>query len=450
LAEAFRGLFLLAVQTPMMNWNRSITALVFSFFACSRTHQPVVARSYIDSLLSHYSQPAILRSNEVEIEFWRNRIKSGDPGGTLTEKYAQARLMRFHLLGDVRDLREADSLYQGLYQSAPRPDNALILGLTRILLLKEQFDSAEELIRELQQRDSLSVEDQESLWSCQFDRLFACGQYDSASRILNRMRAKLDYPYFFRLSRMEDMEGSSDSSIYHLLIAGERAKTNDFLKQFALSRAADLYAQEGVWVKARGLYSVCLSLNPSDFHSLLGLGRIVLLKDGDDRLADQIFQFVRQQFHGPDPLFQLQELALSLQDSVLARRYAEEFAREASDSSQGNRYGRQLVDLYTGILDNPSKAERIAAAETRNRANPAAFAWYAWSLFRNRKTQLAISVYQKQVSGRHLEALESFWMAKFLRVSGREKEANALFNSAQKNRFSLGPERLKDLENELN
>src|SRR5438093_12554285 len=112
-------------------------------------------------------------------------------------------------------------------------------------------------------------------------------------------------------------------------------------------------------------------------------------------------------------------------------------------------YNKYLIDLYTGILHDPAKAEAIAKKELENRNTPQTYAWYVWSLFANNKKEEAYNTYEKFVSGKPLEGLELYWMGKLMQGLNKGYNAQQFFKAAEKNKYDLSPNKAKDLEKTL-
>ena len=133
-------------------------------------------------------------------------------------------------------------------------------------------------------------------------------------------------------------------------------------------------------------------------------------------------------------------------DTLLQEKYAKAFEARVTDPVYGNMYNKYLIELYTGILQEPGKAETLTARELGNRATPQTYAWRAWSLFANNKQQEAYAVFEKEVSGKPLEGLELYWMGKMMRGLGKGYNAGEFFKAAYKNKYDLSPGMVKDLE----
>jgi hypothetical protein len=131
------------------------------------------------------------------------------------------------------------------------------------------------------------------------------------------------------------------------------------------------------------------------------------------------------------------------------KKYAQMFADIAGDSIYETMYNKYLIELYTGILYDPAKAEAIAKYEISNRATPQTYAWYAWCLYFNNKKDKASKVYKEHVSGKPLEGIELFWMGKMMKGLGKGYNANEFFKAAEKNRYDLSPSMMKNLDDNL-
>ncbi|HQV01833.1 MAG TPA: hypothetical protein PLO59_11760, partial [Bacteroidia bacterium] len=115
----------------------------------------------------------------------------------------------------------------------------------------------------------------------------------------------------------------------------------------------------------------------------------------------------------------------------------------------GNMYNKYLVELYTGILNDPAKAAATAKKDIANRATPQTYAWYVWALYCNNKTAEAEKIYQQYVSGKPLEGLELYWMGKYMHGQGKGYNAQQFFKAAYKNRYDLSLAMVRDLEKDL-
>jgi hypothetical protein len=142
-------------------------------------------------------------------------------------------------------------------------------------------------------------------------------------------------------------------------------------------------------------------------------------------------------------------MAQSRGDKILEKRYASEFVAKATDPQYGKMYTKYLIEIYTGIVHEPAKAESLGKEELNNRATPQTYAWYAYSLFENNKKEDAYKVFQQHVSGEPLEGLELYYMGKMMKGLGKGYNAREFFKAADKNKYDLSPDMAKSLESSL-
>ncbi len=421
------------------------TYLAITIFTSCNKRSKVVDDGYVDSLFSHYTLPTQVKDNETDMQFWKNRIDPKQARQVNESKYASALIIRFHQFGDIGDVKEAESIYKRINKTYNNTSPGPFVALTSSAMLQHHFIQADTL---LQKAKKLGI-DGFTNNTLSFDVNFELGQYSNAVFYLNQLKRDKDYSYYFRRSKYDHFNGNIDSAISSMMKAADLAKTNTVLKGIALSNAGDLYVHAGELQKAADVYKQCIHLNSVDFHSIMGLGWIALVHDRNDTLAEKIFKFVQTKNKLPDPLFKLYQMAQGRGDKVLEKKYATEFVSKATDTIYGKMYNKYVIEIYTGILKDPAKAENLARNELTNRATPQTYAWFAYSLFENNKHDEAYKVFQQHVSGQPLEGLELYYMGKMMKGLGKGYNAGEFFKAADKNKFDLSPDMAKDLATEL-
>ena len=258
-----------------------------------------------------------------------------------------------------------------------------------------------------------------------------------------------DYGYNFRRAKLAHYKGEVDTAIAAMQRAAQLAAGSVSLMQAALSNEADLNLHNGNLQRANELYVQSIRLSATDLHSIMAIGWIALVNDKNDSLAEKIFRFVQSKTKAPDAVFKLTQLADARGDSAMQKKYAREFVTIATAPVYGNMYNKYLLELYTSILNEPAKAEAMAARELLNRTTPQTYAWYVWALYSNNKTAEAENIYKQHVSGKPLEGLELYWMGKYMQAQNKGYNAKEFFKAANKNRYDLSPSMVKDLKNAL-
>lgn len=422
----------------------SACLLVF-IFSCNNDRGKTVDKTFIDSLIGHYALPPAIKANEDEMQFWKSRINPGLPGLVNESKYASTLITRFQQFGDIRDVKMADSIMRKVSAEFNDKEPGPLLALVRYSILQHRFTEANAF---LQKAHAAGLKKYESL-TTSFDVDFEMGRYANAALAVRQLQPEADYGYYFRKSKMEHFHGKMDSAIQSMLKAAQLAESSAYLKGVALSNAADLYIHAGELKKAKELYVQCIKINSADYHSILGLGWIALVYDKNDSLAEQLFRFVDTKNKLPEAVFKLYQMAQGRGDSILASSYAKRFVARATDTVYGNMYNKYLIEMYTGLLHEPAKAQALAKKELENRATPQTYAWYAWSLFSNNNVTEAYKTFEMNVSARPLEGLELYWMGKLMQGLGKGYNAQAFFKEAYKNYYDLSPAIEMDLGKSL-
>jgi hypothetical protein len=422
------------------------TATLFSILtiisACRHSDKAIINPGYIDSLITYYSPSPQSRANSSDIDFWGKRIDSLPDNFVNGPQYAAALSLRFHLYGDIRDLIKSDSLVRQSNEANREKEPGIFRSLASLAMLRHQFIEADSFLQRAIRIEGSGLPNVFTGFDIAFER----GDYRKAAALLSSLSKGNSYGYLFRRSKYEHYDGSLDTAIACMKKAADKASNSNYLKQAALSNAADLCIHKGLLREASDLYKQSITIDAADFHSIAGLGWIALVHDKNDSLATAIFRFVQKHQRSPDVLLKLEQAAEVADDRLLQRKYAFEFAQQAGDSIYGHMYSKYLIDLYTGILDDPAKAVELAKQETISRPTPQVFAWYAWSLFCNNEQSTAYNIFKQLVSGKPLEGLELYYMGKMMLGMNKRYNAQEFFKAAYKNRYDLSPARQEELE----
>ena len=366
-----------------------VCCLYFFLSSCTHKDTPTVNPEFVDSLITRYSPTRLAITTDSNLAFWKKRMDSLPDNFVNGPKYASVLSSRFHLFGNIKDLLTADSLMKRSNEANQEKEPGIFRTLASFALLQHQFQQADIFLKRAIQIEGHTIPNT----YLEFDIAFETGQYAKASGLLISLEKDKSYAWLFRKSKYEHYDGSLDSSISNMLQAATKAADNKYLKQAALSNAADLSIHKGDISSACNLYLQSINIDATDFHSIMGLGWIALVHDKNDELAEKIFQFVHQHHSSPDALLKLNQVAEARGDNKLQQKYAAEFAQLASDKMYGNMYSKYLIDLYTGILNNPGQAVLLAEQETYSRPTPQVYAWYAWSLFCNNQKAVVFLCY---------------------------------------------------------
>ena len=417
-------------------------ALVIVLASCHSVTSPAVDAKYADSLISHYSPNRIVEDN---LAFWQKRMEDRPDDFVNGPEYAAALISAFRQSGDISQLIKADSLVNKTNEANAGREPGNWRGLANLAMMRHQFSQPADYLKQAVAIEGNSVPNA----FLDFDISFESGNYSRAKGLLEQLKRGNDYGYLFRRSKYEHYKGSLDSAIACMRLAAEKAGNNRTLKQLALSNAADLYMHNAGITEAVDLYRESLQLNSCDLHSITGLGWVALVYDGNDSLAERLFQFVHLRSNSPDILLKLSQLEGYRRNAARQKEYASQFVKIVTDSVYGKMYNKYLIDLYTGILPDPQRAIKLSLEEVNDRPTPQSWAWYAWSLYSNKEYDKALNIYKGSVSGKPLEALELYYMGRMMQGMEKSYNAHEYFSAAWKNKYDLDPQKLEIIKKGL-
>jgi len=418
-------------------------ALLSIISSCNKNTGPVANTKFVDSLLANYNLSQVQDINAKDVIFWKTKLDNAKVGYVEAQQYAGNLATRFHLYGDIKDLKTADSILHWINQLYKEQDAGPLRTLAGYAILQHRFHDAYEYV---QKAIALGSE-RYSSELLNFDAAFELGQDELAKNILAKVKQDNEYGYFFRLSKLKHLEGELDSSIAAMKKAIELSGNSIGLRQAAISNTGDLYMHAADPVNANKYYMESIRLDASDLHSIMGIGWIALVHDKNDSLAERIFKFVQAKTKSPELLLKLAQVAEQRKDSISEKKYTDEFVSIVSDSIYGNMYNKYLIDLYTGFLNEPGKAVVIAERELTNRVSAQTYSWYVYSLYKNNQKEKALTLYDKYVSGKPLEGLELYYMGKMMKEAGKGYNAEQYFKAAYKNRYDLSPAKQAEIDN---
>lgn len=428
-----------------MRTNFFVLIITVIFFSCNKKNEAVVDAVFTDSLIKNYSASPQYIATEGNYEFWKKRMDSLPDNYVNGPKYAGALSAYFHITGNVEYLVKADSLIQESILAYKDREPGLNNTLAYLAIKQHQFNRADSLLKV-----AVLAEGQTKANAfLDFDISFEKGDYRRSKNLLATLKDENSYNYLFRKAKFEHYDGSLDTAIASMLKAAELAGDNKYLKQAALSNAADLCLHNGDLKKAFSLYKSSINIDAADMHSITGIGWIALVHDKKDTLAENVFRFVQKHTQSPDILLKLMQVAEFRGDSLLQKQYAEAFIAKASASNYGNMYNKYLIDLYTGIINKPAKAVALAEKELVDRANPQTYAWYVWSLYSNNEKEKAYTYFKSYVSAQPLEGLELYYMGRMMEGLDKKYNASEFYKFAMKNRYDLSPSKQQYLEEVL-
>jgi hypothetical protein len=428
----------------MKNISTIIPILLLIFLAsCQSKNTAIINTKFIDSLLANNTLSAKQKAVSQDLDFWKKRLETNPESYINSQQYASMLLAKFQLYGNIEDLKNAEKLILMVNKNQKETESGLFRNLANYSNLQHRFAEANNFSNRALKIGENKYETLLQL----FDNTFELGKIEQAKAILYKIKKPNEYAYYFRLSKMNHYLGDLEGSISALETASKLANGNIYLEQAAISNLADLYAHSGEFEKANENYLKSICLDQADYHSITGLGLVALNHDKNPKLAAKIFDYVASKTKSPDIYYRYVQLAQYLNDKKMEEKYALKFIEKASLPVYGNMYNKYLIEIYDATLNDSKKMLEIAKKELINRNTPQTSSWYSWALYKNNLKSEAITNFKTNVSGKPLEGLELFYIAKMLMAEKKEYHANEYFALAYKNRFDLSPNKKIQLEN---
>jgi len=414
--------------------------ILFIITSCNWSGK-VVEQEFVDSCIAIKAdkRKALLIADSI---FWQKRLQDDTNSFTANVVLANLLQQKFLLDGKVQQLAQANTQLTKINQLSAQKEAGVLRSLAALKLLQHQFSAAEAYAADAYTLGSERFETNLLL----FDISLELGKYSKAADYLATCKSNNEYSYFFRLSKYQHWLGNVDSAVSAMQKAATLANKNVHLAQAALSNAGDLYLHEGEVKKAYAMYKKSLQLEANDNHSLMGIAKIAMLKEGNIVLAEKCIDTVAARTLLPDALWYKVWIAEAKKDSSLQYKTALAFKNRVTDTAYGNMYNKYLIQLYVGVLQNYSLALEIAEKELLNRSTAQTYSWYVYALHKNGQNEKALRVYDAHIAGKPLEALELYWMGKFLQKMEKWYNADKFLEAAEQNKYDLSPAQAADLK----
>ncbi|MEO7046114.1 MAG: hypothetical protein ABI091_12465, partial [Ferruginibacter sp.] len=213
----------------------SAAIILLTFASCKHEKKFIVDTRFTDSLLKNFTPSALIKQNDYDLQFWGGRIDPKKHDEVSESKYAGALAGRFGLLGDINDLRSADSILHGLDAYFNYTQVGPEASLIHNAISQHRFLQADTLLEKARATGLRKYQSS----ALTFDVDFELGRYRVAEDQLKTMADPKDYGYQFRSSKLWHYKGNVDSAITAMKNAVDIAKDEVALKQSALSNTAD-------------------------------------------------------------------------------------------------------------------------------------------------------------------------------------------------------------------
>ncbi len=352
------------------------------------------AEVLIEQQLSNlYSPKNIIQESNLEVEFWANRLKENE-NSTNHKKLAEAYGKRFQIMSNISDLKSAEKHLIEALNISVVGKSGMYRALAHNYISQHRFCEALEILIDLKEWGSQLRAPQMMIFDCYME----LGRTSSAKMILEKLESRLDFDYYIRNAKFEDVQGRLNNAIESLEIAMIISESsNDFNKRsWIYSNIADFYGHNGEIEKSKDYFIKALKINAADWYSLKGLAWIAYSKDNN---PDQSLDFLQliEKYNTSPSITKLKAEIIEYSSSEFANiNLKTQMYNEVKQSSYGTMHNAFLVDYYISIGEN-EKSLKLAYEEIRNRATPDSYILLVMSYLALNEQQRALEISERYI-----------------------------------------------------
>jgi hypothetical protein len=421
----------------------ALTAIIVVVSACSK--KKIAHKNDYDVFINPAFQKAQLQKNEVEIQFWNNRLQQDTGSYANMLEISFNTLAHFKLTGKVNDLSYADSMFYGIIKKLNNKDAGVYLALTQNAITQHKFKEAEQFIYAAEKIGA----DAGTINLLKFDVSMELGNYIGAQLCLKNIPKKENnFDYLIRNAKFEDHQGNAAASIATMEKAyGMVIKTNKKSTQLWVStNLADMYSHSGRIQDAYNMYLKSLQIDSANLYALKGIATICFANDRNIDEAERIFKFILSTTDAPDLNLNLAEISDWKGDVKAKNDYLNTFLTKIeSNKKYGNMYNKYLVDVYLNDKMDIKKGLAIAEGEMNNRRTPETYSWLALANFKANNITTANDILNKYVLNKTKEP-HALCIASIILSKTDKALSKKLFEECKESEFELGPVKFAKLK----
>jgi lipopolysaccharide biosynthesis regulator YciM len=414
--------------------------------SCNKKNNIAQSKDYEVFLNKKFQIQQIEKVNQ-EIGFWDTKLKS-DTGSYLNMmEVGLNRLNRFKLLGQVRDLHSADSLFHRSGAKINNQESSIYFALSQNAITQHQFKEA---ALYLQNAEKVGA-DAYTINLIKFDINMELGQYNEAQYHLNNISKKdKNLDYLIRKSKFEDYLGHSDKSIEYMEKAYEMVKNinKKSLSNWVVTNLADMYSHDGRLDKAYDMYIKSLRVDSANLYALKGIAAIAYAHDHNTDEAERIINFILSNTDAPDLYLTLAEINEWKGDVIKKENYINTFLTKVNNAAYGNMYNKYLIDVYLNDKLDITKGLSIAEKEINNRSTPETYSWLALANYKANNYAKATELINTHVLNKTAEP-DALYIAAMILCNSNKPLAQKLMNQCKESKFELGPVKFIKLKQEF-
>ena len=384
-----------------------------------------------------------------EIGFYESGLVERGDEEFPRKRLISAHLLRFRAYGDAVDLEAAERHLTTLETRAQRSPDLLSMRAT-LDLTSHRFADARKHAAEAVRAAGLYDPD---LILRQFDALWASGEYERASKLLELPNDTASVQYLTRQARVLDRSGHVEEARDRLreAVAKIRAYAEPpAVLAWALVELGRFEQHAGDVHRAVELYLEAIDVLPGSPSALESLAGVAYMVDRDLPAARELYR--RALDHGAhlDVLPVLADVEEGLGNRDEARRLRDEFVLRATATDASlDLYRRPLAQLLAESPLGLCSALELARADLAQRTDSGAWDTLAWALMRAGDVDAAYEASKRATSWGAPEPDVAYRAGSIAAAYGDRERARELLRVAFEGRTELAPTRVEDLERRL-
>jgi tetratricopeptide (TPR) repeat protein len=375
---------------------------------------------------------------DLETDFWNKRLQKTADDVVARAKIAGLLAKRFSYSGNIKEVIQADSLYQLVNQVNRINSSGTYRSLAATCITRHQFRLAKLYID-----SALRLgDDKYQTLLMQFDVDMELGNYMSAKKILQQLSNKTSFEYLIRMAKYTDhAEGNLDKAIVLMEQAFQKIKdgANKELFCWAKSNLGDMYGHANRFKDAYRCYLEVLSADKEYYHCLKGIAWLAFSHDKNIGEAKKIISYLKKQHPVPDYDLLLAEIASFENNTAEMQHYISIYTKAIKNYLYGDMYNKYNFNL---AADDPKKLEEaflIAQTEITNRPTPESYHLLAWATFKKGNITEAIRIADRYVTNRCFEPEVLYHLGMIYKAGGQAKKGRNMLRMAGESWFELGP-----------
>jgi len=423
--------------------NTFILLIVFSLFACNNESSIRNTTAPIDYDKYLVTDNPSEKITQKELEFWQERLDKDSIALVSLSKLAGSHAGLFSTTGNIDELYESEALIKKAYEVSSRNKDSYLRTLAHNYISQHRFKEAKTLLDSAYTFPDNKHETELML----FDVTMELGDYETANKMLGKVKKNNDFNYLIRQAKWNDHQGNLDAAIRNLEQAKEVAESggNKGLRLWIYTNLGDFYGHAGRIMDAYNHYLMALKIQPDNSYAKKQIAWIIYSNEKNTQEANRILDSVMVNHKVPDYHLIKSQMAEFDGNNEESQKQQQDFLNAVSNGNYGHMYNTYLINVYAEI--NPDKALEIAQREINNRATPETYQLLAYSQLQTGKKEEALQTIEKYVEGKTFEPKALYHAALIYKANGMMDKVKTIKEELKEASFEVGPLMAQKIEN---